>query len=94
VTTVTFEVRNLGTADSGSFDVLVEADPQLSVTKTVNVSGLAGGASQVFETPVSSESDCYDDLDCTVRVTVDSGQVVTESDETNNVRERTDEGVE
>lgn len=50
VTTVAYVVRNVGATGAGSFDVLVEADPLLSVATTVSVSGLAAGAGQSFTT--------------------------------------------
>jgi hypothetical protein len=91
VSTVAYVVSNVGAVGAASFDVLVEADPSLSVAKTVSVSGLAAGASQSLSTSLPAGNNCYDP-DCTVRVAVDSGDVVLESDETNNVATRTDLG--
>jgi hypothetical protein len=92
-TTVNFTVTNAGAVDvTGAFDVLIEADPNLSVTRTITVSGgLGAGASQSFSETLGPANNCYDP-DCTVRVTVDAGNAITESDEGNNVDEHTVQG--
>lgn len=92
ITTVNFTVTNIGTASAGSFDVLVQADPGLSQTKTVTVAaGLAAGASASFSENLGPGDNCYDP-NCTVQVTVDSGNAVVESNEGNNVDTFTVEG--
>jgi hypothetical protein len=90
VTTVAFTISNpSATAVTTSFQVLVEADP--GVSKTITVSGLAAGASQSFSELLGPAGNCYDP-DCTVRVTVDSGNAVAESNESNNVDTHTTPG--
>ena len=87
VTTVNFTITNLSaTAVTSPFQVLIEADPGQS--KTITVPGLAGGASQTFSELLGPAGNCYDP-DCTVRVTVDSGNAIAESNETNNVATHT-----
>lgn len=52
---------------------------------------LPAGGSQPLSVPLGPDGNCYDP-DCTVRVTVDSSNSVTESNESNNVDSRTDLG--
>jgi hypothetical protein len=90
VTTVNFTITNASTtAVTSPFDVLVQADPGQS--KTITVAGLAAGATQSFTQLLGPDGNCYDP-DCTVRITVDSGSAIAESNETNNVATRTDLG--
>lgn len=90
ITTVNFTVTNAGSvAVTTPFQVLVEADPGQS--RTVAVAGLGTGASQSFTEQLGPAGNCYDP-DCTVRVTVDSGNTVPESNEANNSASRTDGG--
>jgi CARDB len=89
-TTVSFTISNpSATAVSAPFQVLVEADPGQS--KTISVAGLAAGASQSFAEVLGPGGNCFDP-DCTVRVTVDSGNAIAESNETNNVATTTNIG--
>jgi hypothetical protein len=84
---VNFEILNISTvAVTNTFEVLVEAEEVLS--KTIAVSGLGAGASQSFSEILGPGNNCFNP-DCTIRVTVDSGNVISEADETNNVAEQT-----
>jgi CARDB len=90
VLTVNFTISNPSTtAVTTSFQVLIEADPVQ--TKTLTVAGLAAGASQSFTETLGPAGNCYDP-DCTVRVTVDSGNAIVESNETNNADTHTERG--
>jgi len=71
------------------FTVLVQADPGQKTTLTVP--SLAAGASVPLTANLGPDNNCYDP-DCTVSVTVDSGNVVAEANETNNTDTRTDRG--
>jgi hypothetical protein len=81
VTTFAFTVMNVGAGASGAFDVLATADP--GQTTTLSVAGLAPGASATRTASLGPDGDCFDP-NCTVSVTVDSGNVVTETNESNN----------
>jgi len=84
-TTVGFDITNTSSVDvTGSFQVLIEATGIPS--KTITVNGLAAGASQNLSETLSGF--CFTP-DCTAVVTVDSGNAIPESDETNNVSEVT-----
>ena len=52
---------------------------------------LPGAATRTFGQPLGPDNNCYDP-DCTVTVTVDDGNAVTESNEANNSDTRTDIG--
>lgn len=81
-----FVITNNSTTDvTSSFEVLMEANGVPS--KTITVNGLASGASQSFSETLGLGS-CFTP-DCTVVVTVDSNNDITESDETNNVDAQT-----
>ncbi len=82
-TTVTFTVANIGTADAGPFKVLVRADPGLAQQGTINVAGLAAGATTTLTITLPAGGNCYDP-DCDVCITVDSDSEVIESNEGNN----------
>ena len=71
------------------FTVLVQADPGQKTTLTVP--SLAAGASVPLTANLGPDNNCYDP-DCTVSVTVDSGNAVAEANETNNTATRTDLG--
>jgi hypothetical protein len=71
------------------FTVLVQADP--GQTTTLTVPGLAAGASIPLTAQLGPDGNCYDP-DCTVSVTVDSGNAVAEANEANNTATRTDLG--
>ena len=89
--TVEFTVANVGADDvAADFTVLIEADEVPSKTITVS-GGLAAGESRAFTETLGPGGNCYNP-DCTVKVTVDSGAAITESDETNNSDSRTDLG--
>jgi hypothetical protein len=90
ITTRDFTVTNAGPVNVVTpFTVLVEADP--SQTTTLTVPGLAAGASVPLTAQLGPAGNCYDP-DCTVTVTVDSGNTVAEANETNNTATRTDPG--
>ncbi|WP_420629119.1 LysM peptidoglycan-binding domain-containing protein [Candidatus Leptofilum sp.] len=84
VTTVTLAVRNVGTAVSDSFDVLVRLDPQQSVVIVGVMEGLGpgGGTTLTLSSPLGDS--CYDP-DCTVCISVDSRGAITEANEENNL---------
>jgi hypothetical protein len=87
-TTIAFVITNAGSVGvTSSFQVLIEANDIPS--KTITVDGLAAGTSQNFSEVLNGF--CYTP-DCTVRVTVDPGNVIQESNETNNVAELTVNG--
>jgi len=98
-TTVKFTISNVGAAPVAagtSFDVLLEADPNLSVSKTVAItipaSGLPpGGSLPMQAVALPPGASCFDP-DCTVQATVDSGHVVPESNEANNTDTFTEVG--
>jgi hypothetical protein len=83
ITTVTFVIANSGVVDAGPFDIRILFDPDQSVVVTQSVPGLAAGASTPITITTPPGGNCYDQ-DCTICVTVDSGGVINESDETNN----------
>jgi hypothetical protein len=98
VSTVRFTVTNQGAAPvpaGSTFQVLLRADPGLSVMKTVVItlaSSLAPGASLPTQAETMPPSgNCYDP-DCTVVAQVDSTNAITESNEGNNSDTRTDLG--
>jgi hypothetical protein len=84
-TVVRFRVDNIGTAPAGPSDVLVRADPALGTTGTVGIAALAAGASTgPLSITLGPANNCFDP-DCTIDVRADSGNVVAESNEANNV---------
>jgi hypothetical protein len=82
VTKVRFTVANIGAANAGPFDSRVVFDPG-KVDSVPEAVGLGAGMSKAFSATSPAGGSCFDP-DCTVCVTVDSGNVVVESDETNN----------
>jgi CARDB len=90
ITTRDFTVTNAGSVNVLTpFTVLVQADP--GQTKTLTVPSLAAGASVPLTAQLGPDNNCYDP-DCTVSVTVDSGNAVAEANEANNTATRTDRG--
>jgi CARDB len=83
-TTIRYTVGNIGRATSPSFDILVEADPDLGVTKTVTTGPVFPGKPRTLSTRVGPDGDCFDP-DCSVRVTVDPKNSVLETSDKNNV---------
>jgi hypothetical protein len=84
VTKVDYTIANIGTGNAGPFDVRALLDPGQSVV--VNTSfggGLAAGADQTVTITTPPGGNCFDP-DCTVSVTADSNNDVTECDENNN----------
>jgi hypothetical protein len=90
ITSRDFTVTNASSVNvTTPFTVLVEADP--AQTTTLTVPGLAAGTSLPLTAQLGPDGNCYDP-DCTVTVTVDSGNAVAESNEANNTATRTDPG--
>ena len=83
-TTVTLAVTNQGSADVGSFDVLVRIDPEQSIVMTDLVEGLAVGDTAVLSLTSPPTISCYDP-DCSVCISVDSRGAVLEENEGNNL---------
>jgi len=84
VTTVTFTIANIGVGNAGAFDIRIVADPSQSVVVNQSVSGgLDAGKTVRFIISTPPGGNCFDS-DCTVCITVDSSNTVSESDETNN----------
>ena len=83
VARVNFTVENVGTKDAGSFTIRVVFDPAQSVVVTQAVVGLEAGASRIFTIKSPPGRNCFDP-DCSVCITVDNENTVTESDEKNN----------
>ena len=90
ITTRTFTITNAGSVNIATpFDILAQADPGQS--KTTTVPALAAGASLAVTQQWGPGGNCYDP-DCSVTITVDSGNAITESNEANNTATRTDLG--
>jgi CARDB protein len=85
ITTFQFTVTNAGAAASGAFAVQATADPptQSPTPPIPSQASLAAGASRTLTATFGPDGNCFDP-DCTVAVIVDSGNAVTESNETNN----------
>jgi len=84
VTTVTFTIANIGTADAGAFNVRTVLDPSGSVVLNEFVpGGLDAGDFLTITVMSPPGGNCYDP-DCTVSVAVDSDDSVSECDEDNN----------
>jgi hypothetical protein len=81
VTTVTFTIANNGPGNAGAFNVLINLDPGQVVNQPVG--GLAAGATQTFTISSPANGNCFNP-DCTITVRVDSGNVVSETNESNN----------
>ena len=84
VSTVNLAVSNIGEADAGPFAVTVRLDPAQSVVLTQSFEGLAVGELLSFSLNSPTGNSCYTP-DCTVCITVDSRDSVTEANEANNV---------
>lgn len=84
VTTVSFTIENIGDADAGPFNIRVVLDPSSSVelNEFVNA-GLDAGASLTVTVVSQPGGNCFDP-DCTISVTVDNEDIISECDETNN----------
>jgi hypothetical protein len=90
ITTRDFSVTNASSVSVLTpFTVLIQADPGLM--KTITVPSLAAGTSVPLTAQLGPGGNCYDP-DCTVSVTVDSGNAVAEANEANNTATRTDMG--
>lgn len=85
VTTVMLDIRNIGMADAPSFDVQVVFDPDPDFAVTQTIAGLAQGETVVVTVISPAGGNCFDP-DCTICVTVDSGNEVGEINELNNER--------
>ncbi len=85
ITSVGYVITNASSVDiTSKFQVSIQTNGQPS--QTITVGGLAAGASQNFVQQFSGS--CFTP-DCTAQVTVDSSNLVPESNETNNVAEKT-----
>ena len=84
MTEVNFIVANVGIGSAGAFNIRIVADPAQSVIVDQPSSGLASGETQTFTIMTTPGGNCFDS-DCTVCITVDNDQVITESDEENNM---------
>ena len=83
VTTVGFVITNPSNTNvAGSFQILVE--PAGFTPRTITVDGLAAGFRQNFSEQFAGSCSSQN---CTARVTVDSNNTISESDEANNVSE-------
>jgi hypothetical protein len=81
--TVDSTITNTSSVDvTSSFEVLIEANGVPS--KTITVNGLAAGASQNLSETLGPGNNCFSP-DCFVQVTVDSSNLILESDEANNI---------
>jgi hypothetical protein len=83
VTTVTFTIANVGTADAGAFNVQTILDPGGSVVLNEFVLGLDAGDFITITVTSPPGGNCYDP-DCTVTVIVDNEGIIDECDEENN----------
>ena len=85
IISVGFVITNTSQVDlTNSFEVLIETT--LTQSKTITVNGLTSGASQNFSETLAVPAgvSCFSP-NCTARVTVDSSNIVLESNEGNNV---------
>jgi hypothetical protein len=82
VTVVSVRIANVGAAEAWAFTVRTVLDPVQSVVVNQAVSGLVIGE-QLLTVTTPPGGNCFDP-DCTICVTVDSANAVTESDEGNN----------
>jgi hypothetical protein len=82
VTVVSVKIANVGAGEAGAFNVRTVFDPVQSVVVNQAVPGLVVGE-QTLTVTTPPGGNCFDP-DCTICVTVDSGNTVTESDEGNN----------
>ena len=84
VTTVKYTVANVGAGGAGPFATQVVMDPGGSVVVNQSVpAGLAAGATVSLTATSPPGGNCFDP-DCTICVTVDSGNAVAECKEDNN----------
>lgn len=88
VTTVSFTIANVGTANAGAFNVRIVLDPSASVVLNETVTGLAAGSTLTLSVMSPAGGNCYDP-DCTTTVIVDSDNSVAECNENNNQDSRT-----
>jgi hypothetical protein len=90
VHTVTVEVENPSAEDvADPFDVRVDLNMSLTATETIN--GLGAGDSTVLQFEVGPGVNCFAP-NCVTRAEVDPNDEVEETDETNNIAERQDNG--
>jgi photosystem II stability/assembly factor-like uncharacterized protein len=83
VTKVAFTVANVGDASSGQFDVKVQFSDRTVTLPNAVPGGLAAGDEQVLSAATTPGRSCFR-TDCTICVTVDSGNDVEECNEENN----------
>lgn len=82
VASVTYTIANVGTAPAGPFNIRVEANPGKFGTEYIP-GGLAPGSELTITTTTAPGGYCFNN-NCTVVVTVDSGNTVSECNENNN----------
>jgi uncharacterized repeat protein (TIGR01451 family) len=83
-TSVSVTISNIGKADANAFNTKVVFDPAQSLTvNQAFARGIVAGASQSFTITSPPDGNCFDP-DCTICVTVDSENNVSESEEANN----------
>ena len=83
ITTIGFEISNIGRGDTtSSFQILIE--PTGLPSRTITVNGLSADSSQDFNQQFAGSCSSQN---CSARVTVDSTNMIPESNEDNNVSE-------
>jgi subtilase family serine protease len=80
---VKFTVANVGDASSGQFDVKVQFSDRTVTLPNAVPGGLAADDEQVLFAATTPGRSCFR-TNCTICVTVDSGNVVEECNEENN----------
>jgi len=84
VTRVDVSIKNQGDGDAGPFETKTTFDPAQSIDVVEqSPAGLAAGASKTFTVTTPPGRNCYDP-DCEICAFVDSGNAISESDESNN----------
>jgi CARDB protein len=83
VTTAKVTIENLNATAAGPFTTKSVFDPGQSVSVNTPSAGLAGGTTLSFTVTTPPGGNCFDP-DCTVCVTVDSANTVSETNEGNN----------
>ncbi len=92
VTSVDVTIANRGNAAAGPFDTKTVFNPDQSISvREPNSEGLAAGASKTFPATTKPSGNCFDP-NCEICATVDDGNTVAESNETNNRLCRVKEG--
>jgi subtilase family serine protease len=76
-------VINSGAGNAEAFNIQIVLDPEQSVIVDQRTTGLGPGQEESFTITTPPGGNCYDP-NCTICVTVDSYQQVTESNKENN----------